>query len=151
MKRHRIIPLLVFCSAAALAQIGALAQSPFSGTYKGSYTLGEVSATVNLKATLTPAGRTVKVRWEEQTVFEGDEAAEKPTVSNVNGTVTGNRLRFFVPTPANRRRGTTYTATPDGDALVLRFTLYYVPDGAYSVTPCRGCMKADQEVRMTRE
>lgn len=152
MRQHRIITLLAFCCAIALAQIDAHAQSPFSGTYKGSYELGEVSAKVNLKLTLTPAGRMIKVRLEDQTMFEGDETAEKPTVWNANGTVTGNRLRFVIQTQGTgRRQGTPYTATMDGDALVLRFTLYYDPDGAYSPTPCRGCIKADQEVRMSRE
>lgn len=150
LKTHKTLALLMFVCTLALTATQASAQADFSGTFKGSYELGEASATINITATLTPRANSVRVRWREQTTFEGG-GPDPADVSVVTGTLKGNSLRFFVPTKGNRRLGTTYTAAMDGDTLVVRFTLYYDPQGAYSVSPCKGCQRAPQEIRMTRQ
>lgn len=122
---HRLLVMLMLVCASFLTETQASAQDGnFSGMFKGSYELGEVSATVDITATLTPRrANAVRIRWREQTTFEGG-GPEPAEVSTVNGTLKGNSLRFFVPLKAYRGRGTTYTARMEGDALVLRFALY---------------------------
>ncbi|MDT4966151.1 MAG: hypothetical protein QOJ64_888 [Acidobacteriota bacterium] len=148
--RH-ISPLLLVLLALTIGEIVASAQSPFRGTFKGSYELPGAVAKVKVTATLRPVGRTVKVRWVSIDTLKGATEPEDPAEANLIGRVEGGRLRFLIPEESNPYEGTSYVATMQGSTLVVRFVLYYDPQGGYSYKPCEGCKKTNQVVRMKRQ
>ena len=154
MMKHRsryTSSLLVVLFTLALGQIVASAQSPFRGTFKGSYELPGAVRKAKVTATLRPVGRTVKVRGVSIDTLKGATEPEEPAEANLIGRVKAGRLSFLIPEESNPYEGTSYSATMQGSTLVVRFVVYYDSQGAYSSKPCDGCRKTNQVVRMKRQ